>query len=335
MFKYSIIIPVYNAEKFLKNCVQSILKQTYENYEIILIDDGSKDSSPQICDELKAEYPDKFKVVHCENGGTASARNVGLSVAEGDYIGFMDNDDFWRFDDALYEINAKLSASKADMLVYGTAVYHEDKNNIVDEGNTFNEKMILGKSCYDAVREMIKCSFINFTVWSKFVKRTIITENNILFPKNMRNEDTDWLAKVFAKIDSVDAYGKFLYAYRKGNDYSQTSKPLQRKHVDDLKEILVENIKMASQLEADRRDMVYDFLCQAYVVWMSQIALFDNIKSDIKEMKKYKYILKKGSKPYIKSMRLFSAIFGFRLTIKVLNLLLIRKYPFIKESGKS
>ena len=91
--KVSVIVPVYNMEKYLSRCVDSILAQTYKNLEVILVDDGSKDSSPAICDQY-SERDSRVKVVHKENGGLSSARNAGLDVATGDYIGFVDSDDY-------------------------------------------------------------------------------------------------------------------------------------------------------------------------------------------------------------------------------------------------
>ena len=89
----SIIVPVYNVEKYLEDCIESLLNQTYKNYEIILVDDGSTDSSGKICD-IVAESSSKIKVIHKENGGLSSARNTGLRVARGRYIGFVDSDDY-------------------------------------------------------------------------------------------------------------------------------------------------------------------------------------------------------------------------------------------------
>lgn len=333
MFKYSIIIPVYNSEKFLSDCLNSILCQTYTNFEIILVDDCSTDSSPIICDEFAKKYPDTVTVIHCEtNGGVANARNIGLKNATGDYIGFTDNDDRWQFDYALYDIDQKLSISKADMLVYGTSLYMDKDSKTELYGNKFKEDMIENKNCFQSIRTMVKYDFVNFAVWSKFVKREIIIKNNIYFPNGKRNEDTDWLAKVFTYVNSVDAYEKSLYLYRMGNEYQQTSKPLKRQYVDDLKNILIENIDAVSILENDRKEMIYDFLCQAYVVWMSQIGLFKNTKDDIAKMKQYSFVLKYGSKPYVKYLRLFYSIFGIKMTIFVLKSMLVKTYPHLKQT---
>ena len=93
----SVIIPVYNVEKYLQKCVNSVLKQTYQNLQIILVDDGSKDNSGMICDKL-AEMDTRIEVIHKENEGQAKARNVGLDLAKGEYIAFLDSDDLWTSD---------------------------------------------------------------------------------------------------------------------------------------------------------------------------------------------------------------------------------------------
>ena len=93
MKKISVIIPVYNTEKYLKRCVDSVREQTYGNLEIILVDDGSPDGCPQMCDAFAAE-DDRIKVIHKENAGVAAARNTGLDVATGEYLTFVDSDDY-------------------------------------------------------------------------------------------------------------------------------------------------------------------------------------------------------------------------------------------------
>ena len=97
MFFVSVIIPVYNVEKYLKQCVDSVLNQKLDNVEIILVDDGSPDACPQICDQYAEKYS-CIKVIHKENGGLTSARNAGIRAAEGKYIIFMDSDDWWNPD---------------------------------------------------------------------------------------------------------------------------------------------------------------------------------------------------------------------------------------------
>ena len=92
--KLSIIVPVYNVEKFLNKCLDSLIGQTMEDYEIILVDDGSKDASGRICDDYAERYPELVRVMHIDNGGQGRARNFGIDTAKGEYLGFVDSDDY-------------------------------------------------------------------------------------------------------------------------------------------------------------------------------------------------------------------------------------------------
>ena len=116
--KFSIIIPVYNVEKYLNECVDSVLNQTYKYMEIILVDDGSTDSSPQICDSY-AEKDNRIRAIHKENGGLSSARNAGIKNMTGDYVLFLDSDDFWDNNKALEHLSYIISEQKPDVVCYG------------------------------------------------------------------------------------------------------------------------------------------------------------------------------------------------------------------------
>lgn len=132
--KISVIVPVYKVEKFLDRCVESIVGQTYKNLEIILVDDGSPDNCPAMCDSW-AKKDGRIKVIHKENGGASSARNVGLKVASGDYISFVDSDDW--IDSGMYEFLYKnLQKYDAD-ISYGGISYNYDDGTQFDEGGYY------------------------------------------------------------------------------------------------------------------------------------------------------------------------------------------------------
>ena len=124
--KVSVIVPVYNAQSYLEECIESIIGQTYEKIELILIDDGSKDHSPAICDQY-AEKDDRIKVYHTKNAGAAHARNIGLSKATGDYIIFVDSDDFIA-KETIEKCVAKLRESQAGLLIFNLCEMTDGKN---------------------------------------------------------------------------------------------------------------------------------------------------------------------------------------------------------------
>ena len=117
--KISVIIPVYNSCSYLGACINSIRNQSYENVEIILVDDGSTDGSEKVCDQF-AEKDNRIIVIHQKNSGTSVARNTGLRAASGDYIMFMDNDDYWNDTFCLEKIVEQLNESNADVLMFST-----------------------------------------------------------------------------------------------------------------------------------------------------------------------------------------------------------------------
>ena len=179
--KISIIIPVYNSTLYLKQCVESILAQTYHNFEILLVDDGSTDDSPMICDEY-AQKDDRIVTIHKQNGGTSDARNVGLEKASGDYITFMDNDDYWSDPDALCDIIKVISETEPDVVMHANMVYWQDKNRTVNP-SSFDRTLVSGKKRKEAVENLIKAGMLSVTVWTKLVKTSLIREHDLYFKK--------------------------------------------------------------------------------------------------------------------------------------------------------
>ncbi|WP_455537647.1 glycosyltransferase [Terrisporobacter sp.] len=166
----SIIIPVYNAEKFIAKCLDSIKNQTYKNLEIILINDGSTDNSGEICEEY-CKSDDRFKVIHKKNGGVSSARNLGLSKVSGDYICFIDPDDWIEADmiEHLYELTQKYNC---DMGICG---YYKEENKTILNKNSNRE--ILTYSKYDALNKILDEEGFKGFLWNKIFSKKIIGKN--------------------------------------------------------------------------------------------------------------------------------------------------------------
>lgn len=200
----SIIVPVYNMEIYLRKCIDSILCQTYKNIELILVDDGSTDSSPQICDEY-AELDDRVKVIHKHNTGQADSRNKGINIAKGEYIGFVDSDDW--IDADMYEVLYNtIVDTGADISICGT--YYEYKNKvevIYDCGRTY---------IYDN-KEAIKAVYLDSNIKSyscdKLFKREIIAND---YPDIRYFEDLSVLIKWIANANKIVVVGKAKYHYR-------------------------------------------------------------------------------------------------------------------------
>ncbi|MBC5624027.1 glycosyltransferase family 2 protein [Clostridium sp. NSJ-49] len=182
----SIIIPVYNSEKYIKKCIESIINQSYSYIEIILVDDGSKDKSGEICDYY-AKNDKRIAVIHKKNEGAHIARNIGISVANGEYISFVDSDD-WICENYILTLIENMVDCKADLIVcnYKEVFINEISIN-------YGENREVKSRLLDMDVEMDKDFFVNGLVhpcWGKLYKTNIIKNNNILFKDLKLSEDT-------------------------------------------------------------------------------------------------------------------------------------------------
>ena len=213
--KLSIIVPVYNAEKHLHNSLNSLVKQALENYEVILIDDGSTDNSKKILDSFQKEYPDIIRVIHTENKGAANARNIGLDLATGEYVGFFDSDDFVAVDmyDKLYRLAKK---ENADIAVCGYYIVSNTNIRSFQNGNTDQ----YGKSIYE--NPSIFIYGVPY-LWNKIFKRSMIVDNNIRFNKLRIFEDLDFTYRLYFLANKIVKYDQPLYYYMRIGEETLTS----------------------------------------------------------------------------------------------------------------
>lgn len=211
----SIITPVYNVEAYLDRCVQSILSQSYSNIELILIDDGSTDSSTIKCEEW-ATKDSRVKIVHKENGGVSSARNIGLEMARGDYLTFVDPDDFLAPDTYLYNMDYLLSHLDVDILQYPYCNYVSE--NEACDYHRPKEALLYGKE--QVFRSWWSGTPIEYVIWNKIYKRTLWTD--IRFNVGHISEDT-CLVPLFvnrAKTFFISEQGLYYYQRARANSYT-------------------------------------------------------------------------------------------------------------------
>lgn len=224
MDKISVIVPVFRTQRYLANCIESIMRQDYKNLEIILVDDGSDDNSPEICDQYK-EKDDRIVVIHQKNRGLSNARNTGLDIATGNYIGFVDSDDY--IDPDMYSVLMdNMKRTGADVGICG--FYQWDKAG--DKKNTLKEEL----SVYGQ-QEIIERFFrINqqkdyFAVWCCLYSRCVL--ENVRFTEGIINEDVDFKYRIFLNSHLVCETTRELYAYNIGN-ISITRMALRPKDLD-------------------------------------------------------------------------------------------------------
>ena len=226
-FKISVIVPIYNVEKYLCKCVDSIINQTYKNLEIILVDDGSPDNCGEICDEY-ALKDDRIKVIHKENGGLSDARNAGMAIATGDYLGFVDSDDWIEYN--MYErLIENLIKFGADISVGGVADVLETDGGYKQFKTTYDGKIrnyILSKE--DAMKKYFLGSW---SAWDKIYKKDVF--NDIRFPKGEINEDEAIVLQLLDRCNRICYTNEVFYNYiTRPNSNSITASGFSLKKLD-------------------------------------------------------------------------------------------------------
>ena len=215
--KFSILVPVYNVEKYLEQCVESLLNQTYKGeYEIILVDDGSTDSSGLICDEYQKNNPDKIKVVHKKNEGLVSARQVGIETASGEYSLFVDSDDFVEIN-LLETVNDCIERNdNTDMVIYSFRYYSNGKTTERKNTLSTDETLFIKDNKKELYEALISTTFIT-SLWTKALKTEILkndpTDYSLYYDKNMAE---DWFRSIYllTASEKIIYINEPLYNYR-------------------------------------------------------------------------------------------------------------------------
>ena len=219
----SIIVPVYKVEKYLEKCVKSILKQTYTNLEIILVDDGSPDNSGKMCDEL-AKVDDRIKVYHKKNGGLSDARNYGVERANGEYIGFVDSDDY--IHECMYEkLYVAIKKSGTLIVECGVTRVYKNKERPHYEGEDYF--WVLSKQEY--LKEYLENKRLYGSAWCKLIHKDLAKK--LKFPVGRIYEDAFYTLELLNNVNEYTLInGNYYYYYMR--EGSITTKPFSSKDMD-------------------------------------------------------------------------------------------------------
>lgn len=231
----SVIVPVYNVEEFVKKCLDSLVRQSYKNLEIIVIDDGSTDNSGRICDEF-AEKEKNVKVFHRKNGGLSDARNFGIKKAGGEIIAFVDSDDFVD-EEYIGVMYGKMVQKDVDVVVCGYNFVKPKKD------------VLSGKNA--VIKLLTEHGNIDIVAWNKLYRKSLFADNEIWFPKGKKHEDTLTTYKVLSKARKVVYLDEVLYFYNeRPGSITKTEKIEERLAMRELAaEEAVSYFKKDSDLE--------------------------------------------------------------------------------------
>ena len=219
--RFTIVVPVYKTEQYLAQCVDSILSQTFTDFELILVDNESPDACPEICENY-AKQDERVKVIHKKHGKAASGRNVGMKAAKGEYLCFLDSDDFWANDGVLAKIDEKLSDNPVDILeLYYQFYYQSTGKYFTPMGFDFPgfDKM----SNEEKIDFIVKNDRLNPSAWGMCLSRAYVEKHEGYFDEDRIIEDIEWCIRLFKETPKIDILPEAVYVYRKDREGSITS----------------------------------------------------------------------------------------------------------------
>lgn len=273
---FSVIVSVYNVEQYIDRCIQSILNQSYKNFELILVDDGATDNSGTICDKYVVD-DERVRIIHQENKGVSAARNAGIELAEGEYLYFVDSDD-WIENDALQVLADDICLNKPDVIIFG---YKE-----ISSTATNSVVMIESKEHIDAglIKENLICDKWRNYVWNKCFRRKLFT--GIEFPVGRIYEDLYIVPTVVYGAKTISILPDVLYNYNRENITSITSFTNSYK-LHEFFIAILQNYKLAVS-----NNLPYVELCRCRVIEGAQIVLLWHLKDGLLDSNKVELLAK-------------------------------------------
>lgn len=318
--RFSVIIPVYRVEEYLEQCISSIACQNYNSFEIILVNDGSPDKSPQICDQFANIYNNIF-VIHKKNGGSSSARNAGILAAKGEYLIFIDSDDYWDSTEALSKISNAIN-NEQDVLIFGCKDLDCLVNSIEISRGGYDSDYINNLPYEHKIKYLINRNIFPGSAWITVSKRSLILENKIFFKEGIKAEDIDWLVHLFKKSTTLSILDESFYIYRKNRAGSITTTSNFKSGQDIMYSISKWANLLSEKNILDRS--LFSFLAYHYTI---ALMIFGNninsVNSNlIEQLQANKFLLKFGTRLSTK------AIFHLSKVLSINNLMLLIKYIY-------
>ena len=320
----SVIIPVYNVAKYLDECVNNVITQSYSDLEILLVDDGSTDESGTLCDAW-AKKDSRIHVIHKENGGLSDARNVGVAAATGEYVLFLDSDDFWDDPCAVERLAARVQQSRADVVNFSYKKFEEGS----EQKTPYFQNMIempLGLSKEEQLQFLSEHRVYIASACNKLIKRSLL-DKTMLFKKGVYSEDIEWCARLLAKAQSMDFVCEDFYCYRQRS--GSISHALRDKNCSDLVDAVFGCLGHAKAADGYTQEALMQYTAFQFSTFFVTQALAENYqKGMIAKMKAQKWVMKyHGGNKKIRVLRVSCAVIGYTMTCRLLRLLYSSKRP--------
>ncbi|WPO80103.1 glycosyltransferase family 2 protein [Flavobacterium sp. KACC 22761] len=314
---FSIIIPIYNVEVYLPQCLDSILCQSFSDYELILVNDGSTDSSLEICQQ----YQEKFSqiiLIEKENGGLSDARNTGLKAAKGDYIIFTDSDDYWQGKQVLEDLSKIISKTNPDIIIHEESRFFSEN----DMNCKYNQRFIKTKNgkFEDEIINLVYHDLYVASAWDKVIKRSILIDNQLFFPVGRKSEDIEWCGKLMHYLETFSIYSKSFYVYRQARQGSITT-TVSAKHIQDVYEMVKNGLDSEKSISEILNKAIENYWACNYVVILKDFYVLspETQKQIWDDLISWKYLLKKGRNIKVDKVMKFYKFLSFKTLIFFLN----------------
>lgn len=313
--KVSFILPIYNVEKYLSECVESILTQTYSDFEILLVDDGSPDNCPALCDEW-ARKDNRIKALHKTNGGLSDARNYGLDHAQGDYVIFVDSDDFWVEKGCLERLLNVVDANpECDFIGYNCSYYYSDTKTYT-KWVTYGDNLTVPTDKDIAICSLVASGTMPMSACLKIIKRKSLLDIGLRFIKGTIAEDIPWFIDLLDGLKKCMFVNQYIYAYRQNVAGSITASG-NPKSTSDLFTIVKNEIKKmdSRNISKEAKEALYSFLAYEFCILLTS----DMPKEMKRELMQYKWLLNYTVNPKVRKAAFVNKLFGIKVTEWVLK----------------
>lgn len=310
----SFIVPVYNVEKYLDECVSSILSQSFKSFEIILVDDGSIDNCPKLCDEWGVK-DSRIRVIHKINGGLSDARNVGLKEAKGDYVVFVDSDDFWADEKCLEGlINEVERTPECDFIGFNCSYYYPSSKKVV-KWVEYAPEIRNSIKPEDCITKLVASGTFPMSACLKIFKRTTI-QKRIEFIKGLYSEDIPWFIELLKKTNCCRFVNKYIYMYRKEVSNSISSSFKLKKFTDILASLSDGVVSLHDTWNKEANDALLSFWAYEYCILLGMMGYMNKEEKRVwrPNLLKYEWLLKYRLNPKVKLVAKIRAVFGKKIT---------------------
>lgn len=315
--KVSFIIPIYKVEHYLDECVGSIVSQTYRDIEVVLVDDGSPDSCPTLCDNW-AKRDSRIKVVHKLNGGLSDARNMGFDNVTGDYVIFVDGDDFWASPTALQELlEVVVKHPECDFIGFNCSYFYGDTNTY-EKWVTYDDALSRPIDKDTAMRLLVASGTMPMSACLKVISRKSLSDMGLRFIKGIISEDIPWFIDLLDGSKKCMFVNQYVYAYRQNRAGSITASGGEKSFNDVFSIIKMELDKMEKRtFSPAAKEALYSFLAYEFCILLSSVSKRSKEKRD--ELLAYKWLLKYTANPKVRKAALVNKFFGIKATEWVLR----------------